>query len=250
MANSWTCARCSAQNDEAAVSCATCGLIRGGVVVAADAATTAPGDPGIAGAAPPPAPGAPAPGGWPGAQPAAQPQSAGKQVAKGILANVGARVIVIGVIAVIAVVAGLFINAGRDSSGTINKSGEVPATELRLGDCWDMQGDSASFDENSVITKTTGKPCAEAHRYEVFYVGTFPEQSTYPTNAEFQDWAGKNCDPAFQAFVGTPIEQSSLTYYVFFPDEGSWKQKDRGMQCSLADGGNKSLTKSMKGSGY
>jgi hypothetical protein len=158
-----------------------------------------------------------APGGWPGAPVAQQPQGAGKQAAKGILANVGARVIVIGAIVVIGAVAGIIINAGRDSNGTITKSGEVPVTELRVGDCWQMQDAGASFDENSVITKTTGKPCTDSHQYEVFYVGSYSSASgsaTYPITSEFDDWAGTNCVPAFKAYVGTPIDQSSLTFYV------------------------------------
>lgn len=280
MANTWTCPRCSAQNVEAAVTCATCGTLRGGVVVASDAAvapvapapaspssegswpaapippassadagwasaTAAPPD----GAVPPPMPTAPAPGGWPGAPTGNSGGKAGNRAAMGCLANVGIRVaLVVGVLVIGAIVA-FFVNAGRDSNGNITKSGEVPVTELRVGDCWDPQGDSATFDANTVIEKTNGVPCNQSHHYEVYFVGTI-SQSTYPTEDESKAWARANCVPAFQTYVGTPFDQSSLSVVWFIPDEKGWAQGDRGAQCSIEDANHKAMTQSMKGSGY
>jgi hypothetical protein len=262
MANGWICGRCAASNEESAVACQTCGLGRDAQVPAApsaDATTPvdapppmppAAFDPAATPAPPMPASASGAPGGWPGApQPSIQPQGAGKQVAKGILANVGARVLVIGVIVVVGLVVGFFVNAGRDSNGNINKAGDLNITELHVGDCYDIPGEDASPDPSQAVGTTHATPCTEPHHYEVFYVGSIPG-TTYPSDAELQKWAESACVPAFQAYVGTPYDQSSLDVAWFYPERAGWAKGDRGGQCSLADTNKKTFKQSLKGSGY
>lgn len=232
MASSWTCGRCAAQNEEAAVSCRTCGLIRGGVVTAPN-----PVSPPVA-----PGPMAPAPGGYPGA-PVPPPLAASprRQAATGLLANVGVRLLVLGVILAIGAVVAFVSNAGRDSSGNINKAGDVPVSELRLGDCYDLQGDMTS------VEKTTGIPCGQPHHYEVFYTGTMTGLTSEPTSSDVDAWGSSNCLAAFEAYVGLSFDQSSLEVAIFYPDSAGWAQGDRGAQCSLHAADTQAVTGSMKG---
>ena len=254
MAKSWTCGRCAASNEEAAVSCQSCGLIRGGVVTAPNPVMPPPQGSTPPPAAPPdwsaPASSAMAPGGWLGA-PVAQPAPGAKQqVAKGFLANIGVRVVLLVVIAAVGGGIAWLANAGRDSNGQIDKAGELKPADLRVGDCFDLPGDSSSFDPNATIEKTTAMKCTEAHHYEVFYTGTLTDSGSYPTEADLQSAVSADCSPAFEAYVGTSVDQSSLTIYYFVPDDAAWSGGDRALQCSLADPSLKAFSKSLKGSGY
>jgi hypothetical protein len=274
MATGWICARCAAQNDETAFACQTCGLIRGGDVPAPTApppvssadpsfapppasaadVTSAPPPPSSwheAGAAvPPPVPGAPAPGGWPGAPVAIQPTSAKKQVATGILANVGVRIVLLLIVAGVLGGIAWFTNAGRDANGNINKAGDMQPSDLKIGDCWDLPGGGSSFDPNATIEKTTALLCTQAHHYEVFYTGTMTDKGSYPVDDDFKSFAIATCEPAFKTYVGTAFNDSSLTFYYFYPDTVAWKSGNHDFQCSLADADLKPISKSLKGSGY
>lgn len=239
MANGWTCARCGAPNDDAAVSCRSCGLIRGGVVTTPNQMVPPPAPtPGV------PMAGVPAPGGYPGA-PAPVASSTGSRAAIGCLANVGIRLAVLGAIVVIALVVAYVSNAGRDASGNINKAGDMKAADLQVGDCYDLPSDAAGA--SAVIENTHAVPCREAHHYEVFYRGEMSGDS-YPTDDERHAWARANCVPAFESYVGTTVDATSLGFYLFYPDSAGWTQGDRGAQCSLADANDGVLTGSLKGS--
>jgi hypothetical protein len=268
MASGWTCARCAAQNDEISVACQTCGLIRGAAFAAPgtsqaapapppspspDAASSAPPPPADwsgAGAPQPPSAGVAAPGGWPGVPIASSPASPKKGLLVGCLANIGIRIILVLVVA--GVIGGIawFNTAGRDSNGNITKSGELQPSDLKIGDCWDLPGGGSSFDPNATIDKTTAMKCTDAHRYEVFYTGTMTDNGSYPTSDDFSAFAVTNCGPAFKTYVGTPYDQSSLTFYYFYPATDAWSSGNRDFQCSLADANLKVLSKSLKGSGY
>lgn len=256
MASSWTCARCSAQNDEGAVSCRSCGMIRGGVVTQPNVLTpptptgNAPVPGGYQGA---PAPGgfqgAPAPGGYPGAPVPAPSMSPKRSLAAGILGNIGARLVVLVIIVAAGGVIAFFTNAGRNSSGQIDKAGDMAPADLLVGDCYDLPGDTLSPDPSATIEKTRAIPCAQAHHYEVFYRGDYSGSQTYPTEAELGAWTDTFCTPAFEAYVGTTADKTTLTYYYFFPSEASWRSGSRGVQCSLADPNLAPLTGTLKGSG-
>lgn len=237
MASSWTCARCSAQNDEGAVSCRSCGMIRGGVVTQPNVLTP-----------PVPIPGVPAPGGYPGAPVPTAAPSQRRSLVAGIIGNLGIRLVVLLVFVVIGGVAAYISNASRDSSGTITKAGDMALSDLLVGDCFDLPKDAGGPDASATIKKTTAIPCGQAHHYEVFYRGdlTF---GAYPTDTELNDWTDQYCTPAFEAYVGTTTAATTLTYYYFFPSEASWSSGDRGIQCSLADANLAPLTGTLKGSG-
>ena len=266
MASGWTCARCAAQNDEISVACQTCGLIRGGTVAPPSPAEPAPNPnaypesplsappppsswPEAGSAPPPPADGSTAPGGWPGAPVAAQAASPKKGLLVGCLANIGIRIILVLIVAGVLGGIAWFNSAGRDSNGNITKTGERQPSDLKIGNCWDLPGGGSSFDPNATISKTTAMKCTEAHHYEVFYTGAMTD-GDYPTDTALEAFAVANCEPAFKAYVGTPFDQSSLTFYYFFPDSKAWKSGNRDFQCSITDANLKPISQSMKGSGY
>lgn len=281
MARGWTCPRCASENDERAVSCTTCGLIRGGVVTAPNPTaappptppaapgpeagpdtqppgwTASPGPPepaawaagaGSGGDAPAAPGGAMTPDGWSAPTPPAP--SAPGQAATGFLAKAGIRIVLIAVVALIVAVVGWYNAAGRDTSGQINKTGELSASDLKVGDCFDLPGDAATFDPNATVDKTTAMACTQTHHYEVFFTGQMPDPGQYPTQDQFSSFVDANCGPAFQGYVGTPPDQTSLTIYWFYPQSNAWSSGDHSIQCSLADPNLKPLSKSMKGSGY
>jgi hypothetical protein len=212
-------------------------MIRGGVVTQPNVLTP-----------PVPPAGMPAPGGYPGAPVPLPAVSAKRSLVAGILGNVGVRLAILLVIVLIGVAAAYFTNAGRNSSGQIDKAGDMAPSDLVVGDCFDLPNDMLSPDPSATIENTTAVPCAQSHHYEVFYRGDI-SADTYPTDSELSDWTDQYCTPAFEAYVGTTADKTTLTYYYFFPSEASWSDGDRGVQCSLADPDLKPLIGTLKGSG-
>jgi hypothetical protein len=96
----WVCLRCYESNDAALVSCAKCGLARG--------TTPAAPEPG--------APDAGAPFGFPAAQPTQQPS---------VLGGLLRRFAWVPIVIVVALV-GFWFSAGRDDTGAITRSGNMP----------------------------------------------------------------------------------------------------------------------------
>ena len=231
MVKGWTCERCSATNAEASLVCSNCGATRpndgvtpatpegaglGGGPTAAHrpgrrrlgradhpggrAACHAIGRRGLlrlgpAGRHAPDAPPAPAvavprwrrlPIGW----------------------------LLVGVIVAAGAVGGFLFNASRSSTGEINKAGDLVTSDLRVGDCFDLNDPSASAE----IEKVTARPCSDAHQYEIIFVGSLPA-GTYPPEKTFEDYVGANCIAAFATYVGSDFDTSTLDMNWLFPTE-------------------------------
>lgn len=243
MANEWKCARCSTTNPESAISCQMCGAIRG-AVVPTPAAPPPPDMP-----ATPPADAAMLPGGEPGptgAQPGWIPaaETTGPPPAPAPLwRRLPWGFLVVGVFVLGGAVVGWINTAGRSESGEITKAGELSPSDLRVGDCFDLEEPTASE-----VEKTAAKPCTETHAYEVFFAGKMPD-GDYPTEDAFQAFVEANCATAFASYVGQSYELSKLEVLWFFPSDDGWDDGDRSLQCSLYDPANSQLTSSLKGSG-
>ncbi len=228
MAKGWDCPRCSTLNDEAAINCSSCRLIRGGVVPAGSG-TTSPWMPvaadGVAVEAPPSAD----PSGATSA-----PTSLWRRIPTGWL--------VTAVIVVVGSVAGLYFNANRSSTGEITKGGDLTANELRVGDCFDLKDPAA--DE---VDQVTARPCTDEHEYETFFVGSLPE-GKYPAEDAFASFVEDKCDPAFETFIGKVYAESELDYLWFYPLSDGWDEGDRSVQCAVYHPRIHRLTESLKGS--
>lgn len=240
MANDWRCARCGAANQAAVHACQACGLIRGGVVAVPNPMVAVP---------PPPLPPAAPPGsaipGWTDAPPAVAPPERGRR-------RTQARFVVLGLVVIGVITYSWFNNASRSATGEIDKSGELSVSDLRVGDCYDLPGDLASFDPmasgEETVDKAIAKPCTDPHHYEVFYTGAIGG-SRYPTDADFKTWADTYCVPAFGTYVGKSYQDSVLDMFTFHPVADGWAQGDHGMQCCLVDPLRHALTSTLKGSG-
>jgi hypothetical protein len=149
--------------------------------------------------------------------------------------------LVVGALVVTAAFGGWFLNAGRSSSGAIDKPGDLQASDLRVGDCFDLK--DASADE---IEDVRAVPCSQAHEFELFYDGTMPD-GEYPTEAAFESFVGAACGSAFEAYVGTTFDDSALDAYWLVPTDDSWRSGDRQVQCAAYDPENPRSTGSVKG---
>jgi hypothetical protein len=206
----WVCMRCFEANDDAVAACQACGLPRG--------------------ATPPP-----------GEEPAGEASPADARGGARGLVPLLLRFWWVGLLVVIPVVGFLF-NAQRGSEGQITRSGSMAVTELRIGDCFDLQDESA--DE---VQDVNAQPCSQPHEFEMIHIGEMPG-ADYPTDELLGAWLADNCLPAFDAYVGLAYEQSRYDIAWFQPTEQGWSQGDRSVQCAVADPGNARLTQSLRGS--
>ena len=150
------------------------------------------------------------------------PPAAAAAPAKGGI-NIGGWLIRGGVIAAI-VVAGLVF---RD-----RLTGDV--TDLKVGDCFDAAGLDVE------VADVPHQPCTDPHDAEVFFVGAYPDQATYPTEDDFDNFVVQQCFPAFQAYVGRSFEEEfELDIAWFYPVPAGWSSGDRGITCHVMrlDGG-------------
>jgi putative regulator of septum formation len=153
------------------------------------------------------------------------------------------RLAIFGVVILAGAVGGLITNASRSSEGDITKGGDLVSNDLRIGDCWDMKDRSAK-----TVDDVAGKPCAEAHEYEVIYIGRMPGEG-YPTDDAFDAYVERSCVPAFETYIGRTYEDSGLDISWLYPSTDSWKSGDRTVQCSAYDPDNSGLIASVKGTG-
>lgn len=146
----------------------------------------------------------------------------------------------IAVVAAFGIGAAIFA-AGRDSSGEITRSGNLPIGDLRVGDCFDPKDiDAEEADDVSA------KPCGESHQFELIAIEDMPEGG-YPSDAEFEASFASICLPAFADYVGRAYEDSRLDLYWYVPVEGSWDQGDRSIQCAVFDPLDSQIVGSLRG---
>ncbi len=254
MAKGWKCPHCSTENPENTLTCSGCGRIQGSVVV--------PGSPPVQ-PVPPPTPdasayhGAPlwnptaaAPGtpAAPGseANPASAPYAvnldAVPPASKPLWQRLPVGWLVVGALVVAGGIGGLIFNASRSSTGEIDRSGDLTANDLRLGDCFDLKDPEAEE-----VFDVTAHPCTEAHEYEVVFVGNMT-QGAFPTDDDVTTFVVDNCGPAFATYVGVDYSSSTLDLSWLSPTTGSWNDGDRSVQCAVYAPANARLTTSAKGS--
>lgn len=206
----WVCMRCFEANDDALAACQSCGLLRGATPSAADQRMGP-------------------------VQPAEPRRGLGR-----LLPTVLRFWWVILIVAV--PVVGFFVNAQRGSEGEITRSGSLAITDLRVGDCFDLQDSSA--DE---IQDVTARRCDEGHHFEMIHIGQMPA-GAYPSDDVLAGWLTDNCLPAFDAFIGLAYEQSRYDIGWFQPTRDGWDQGDRSVQCAVVDPDDAELTGSLRGS--
>jgi hypothetical protein len=111
----------------------------------------------------------------------------------------------------------------------------IEASDLRLGDCFDVPDGSATF---TTIRRTS---CDTPHSGEVFHVfdADAAAGAAYPTDPEWEARIYPICDPEFDSWTGTPIETNTIVRYRFLvPTKDEWDRGGRHVTCFLsrADG--------------
>ncbi len=233
MAKRWKCPRCSSSNDETSMGCGRCGLLRGSVV------PVGPWTAGSYGQAPPP-PATPAPGTlW--LPPAADPESSMPSAAFTWL-RTGAGIVIFVVLVALGPIRSWLTDAERSWTGEIFKTGDMSVYDLRVGDCYDLK--DPTVEEVDIVI---ARPCADAHEYELYYIGTMRE-GTYPDDAAVGAFVDSACMPAFDEYVGKNHDESELGTFSLSPGREAWASGDRTVQCSVYRPGIPKMTGSLKGS--
>jgi hypothetical protein len=230
MADQWKCPRCGTGNSETIVTCTACGQMRGSLVVPSSSSESVPDQTPAA----PEQPALGAPTDWPAIEMAAPTT---KPIWQRIPWGAALFVLVVGGGAI----GGFIFNAARSDSGEISKSGDLTAADLRVGDCYDLKDPTAEE-----LEQVTARPCAEEHEYEMIFAGDVPE-GPYPNEDAFVAYVGDQCIPAFNAFVGTDYESSSLDIAWLEPTSASWMAGDRSVQCAVYDPQQPRVVGSLKG---
>lgn len=243
MARQWKCARCGTPNDEGTLTCSNCRMIRGAVVVPGSFSQRVEPpalDAGPAAAEPPPtiASGELAPMSWDGSAAPAAPAGSVPLWRRIPLGLVVVAVLVIG-----GGIVGFLSNANRSSSGEITRGGDLVASDLRVGDCFDLK--DASTDQ---IGEVNAVPCEVAHEYEMYFVGTMAD-GAFPSDDAFEAFFEANCIDSFEAYVGKSYQASELDIFWLVPVEDGWNAGDRSVQCAVYHPQISRLTESLKGSG-
>jgi hypothetical protein len=103
------------------------------------------------------------------------------------------------------------------------------ATELRVGDCFDLPTDLEE------IKDVQHHPCTEPHDAEVFVVRDYEGASDYPTTVAFENWVTAQCTgDEFTDYVGASYDsREDVGAGYFYPLEDGWKQGDHEMVCYL-----------------
>jgi hypothetical protein len=151
--------------------------------------------------------------------------------------------ILIGVVAIVGWIFGEVFSAGRAPTGEIDRSGDMVASELRIGDCFDFK--DSDFES---VDNVASVPCSEPHAYEVSHVAIMPE-GTFPGVSAIDAFAEGACFDSFDAYVGRSFVASALGVSWIYPGEDAWAAGDRTIQCFIFAPTDDRLTQSVKGSG-
>lgn len=245
----WKCARCSTTNSDSLLECSKCGLFRGSVAVGP------PPEPTSGWVLPADAGGARSSGPTP-AHLAEGPSGTGPSLLAGVdpiliapapsvplwrRFSPGTTIFVL--LIVLGGIGSLFSNAFRSPTGEIVKQGDLTVSDLRPGDCFDIQDPAAE-----TIDAVSAMPCSELHEYQMIFFGEMPPGGTYPTDAVFETYMRDNCLPAFATFIGRDYAGSTLEIDWFTPTTDGWIRGGRSVECVAYDPDQPRLTQSLQGS--
>ena len=106
-----------------------------------------------------------------------------------------------------------------------------------------------SSDFEGEVTEIPEVDCSEEHDAQVFFKFDM-DDGDFPGNDAIQTAAGEQCVPAFEDFVGTGYQESSLDINFIGPSEETWDQADdREVICFLYTMDGSTSTESFEGSG-
>lgn len=145
------------------------------------------------------------------------------------------------VVAGVAVVVGVAVQATRDNGGSIDVGGDVSVTSLQVGDCVNNVHDTDS------VRSLPAVPCAQQHEGEVFAVYDLPA-GPYPDelrDAVLPDSILKECTRRLATYAPHAPTDNVDHLFVLLPLPASWEQGDRAVRC-IATAGGATMTGSLK----
>ena len=141
----------------------------------------------------------------------------------------------------------------------------VNVRDLQAGDCLYLRAADADSDTptgrpagtsmsalEALATRGAERaPCNGSHSHEVVLQQVFPDApgTAYPGQRAFWERSQAACDAAFEAYVGRPVDGSSLELLVAAPNEKAWANGARAAPCLVGDPNGQFLLKPAKGSG-
>lgn len=115
------------------------------------------------------------------------------------------------------------------------------STELAVGQC-------LLVPLNSQVNSVATTECTEAHTGEVYSVTTL-KNDTMPSRDEMDELVYNTCYETFEAYVGTPPEETTLDYTAMSPTKQTWAKGDREIVCIAVRTDDEQLTASVRDSG-
>jgi hypothetical protein len=124
------------------------------------------------------------------------------------------------------------------------RGGSASPVSLAAGDCIDLANTTA-------ITNIPRVSCTDAHTGEVFHVfNATGSAGAYPSDADWGTLIYPICDPAFDAYTGTPVEtRTDIDYIYVVPTSDRWAGGDRRVTCVIQSLDGAPLTKSYRADG-
>lgn len=144
------------------------------------------------------------------------------------------RIIGLIILVIIGVIITQCTSASRDSSGEINKTGDLKINEMRVGDCFiDMPNVTEELIE---IESVKAIPCNEPHSWQVFHKSnaSLDKFSVVAITEE----SSEICDYAIEALIAT-LNDSQLNEYrtadinISQPTSVSWGMGDKAVRCLI-----------------
>jgi hypothetical protein len=142
---------------------------------------------------------------------------------------------------------GLVVGAGLliavVAAVVLTGSGGSSPSSLAVGDCIDVPTSAA-------ISSIPKRSCTTAHAGEVFHVFDAADASAYPSDPEWGRLVYPVCDPAFEAYTGTPVEtQTDIDYQFFVPTPDRWAAGERSVTCYITSLDGSPLVRSYRRAG-
>ena len=140
----------------------------------------------------------------------------------------------------------------RPTASATPTTGNLLLDQLQVGDC--LKGSDLDLNTDNPWPKLSqAVPCSQGHTAEVFYANNnFWKNGKYPGDKAISNAGTKECDSAFQAYVGIAYSKSQYTWTNIIPDASTWPTGDRALHCvayysTSAHPAGATLTGSIKG---
>ena len=118
--------------------------------------------------------------------------------------------------------------------------GETDVFTLKVGDCLNDSGESE-------VTSVAVVDCTQPHDYEA-YLSAKMDDGAFPGDDAVATFGDEACGAAFEAFIGAPEAETSLSWTYYSPLAGSWAGGDRETLC-LATDLNGKVSETLQGAG-